>query len=388
MIPMWGATGGLNASLAFSLGFADKGAGIVDLTPNRAAGSGTPTFTRATTAYTKLSTGLWASVASGSPRYCYYGEDTVAKSAGDGGYLCELAATQLVTPTASIRDMTDASWVKVTMTAAKTSVGITGGANTATRLTAAGAVSTILQTLVAAASTRTYSCWMRRVTGTGTILIQQGATTLDVTALINSTTYTLVQLPASVLNSAFGITINTNTDAIDVDFNQFEAGNTATSPLDAAGAARNADVLTYVGSGNINAAQGTAYAEINTFLPAGQNSSGNMCIVASDAVNTLRIVSGQPNTAIGTNDSTTSVTKTGLTSAFTAFRKRACSWGGAGLFATGDGATPASGAFDGSMGAGTTIGVGNTAGGGSQFDGIIRTVKIYQAQLDTAAITA
>ena len=243
--------------ISFFLPLTDSGAGTVNLVPG--IGAGVATFTRATTAWTKRESGLWASVGSGVARSAYIGMNTAVGAYG--GYLAEGAGTQLVTPTASIRDMTNAAWAKVTMTTAFTSTGIGGVVNSCTRLTATGATSTILQTLVAAASTRTYSCWIKRITGTGTINLAQGATTLDVTALINSATFTLVQLPSSTLNSAFGIQIITSGDALDVDFNQFEAGGFATSPMDAAGAARNADVLTYPTAGWFNAAAGTLFVQ-------------------------------------------------------------------------------------------------------------------------------
>ena len=120
---------------SFVLPLADLGAGAVSTTLQ--VGVGSPTFTRATTAWTKLASGLWASVASGTPRACYLGANTAIGAYA--GYLAEGAATQLVTPTATIRDMTQAQWVKVTMTTAKTSAGIDGVASSCTRCTATGA---------------------------------------------------------------------------------------------------------------------------------------------------------------------------------------------------------------------------------------------------------
>lgn len=231
--------------------FADLGAGVVDLSGG--------TFTRATTAWTKLASGLWAPVASGAPRSHYLGMNTAVGAYN--GWLQESARTQLVTPTASIRDMTDASWVKTTMTAAKTATGIDGAANSCSTLTAAAGNATCLQTLVAAASSRTYSCWIRRRTGTGTINItQDGSAFTDITSQINSLTFTQVQLNASVLNASFGIRIVTNGDAIDVDFNQFEAGSFASTPIDNTGT-RNADVLSYAKGSVLNLAAGAVYVE-------------------------------------------------------------------------------------------------------------------------------
>ncbi|HQR43584.1 MAG TPA: hypothetical protein PLX97_12900, partial [Gemmatales bacterium] len=92
-------------------------------------------------------------------------------------------------------------------------------------------------------------------------------------------------------------------------------------------------------------------------------------------------------TAIENFDGATVLTKTGLSSMETAPRKRVSSWGGSTKSVTGDGVPPASGAFDGNMGAGATtlIGVGcNPAATGSEWFGNIRNVRIGQRQLATS----
>ena len=250
--------------LTFELLFADLGAGVVSTV--EAINGTTPTFTRATVAWTKLSTGLWAEVASGSPR-SFYGANGNTVAGSYLGYFAEGAGTQLVTPDASIRDMTDASWVKgATLTVAKTGIGIDGVTNSCSRLTG-GLVTitnTIFQTLTAAASTRTYSCWIKRITGTGLIYITQdgiSAVFTEVSGLLNTSTFTRVSITASQLNAVFGIRVDGNGDEILVDFNQFEAGAFATSPLATAGAARNADVLTYPTTGWLDAGGGTLFVE-------------------------------------------------------------------------------------------------------------------------------
>ena len=157
---IYGVATSRSDGVIFDLPLSDAGAGTVNTLPVFAAGSYTATFTRATVAWTKLSTGLWASVATGVARSCYLGANTAVGAYG--GYFAEAAGTQLVTPTASIRDMTDASWVAVTCTKAKTATGIDGAANSASTLTATGATATVLQTLVAAASSRAFSAFVRR----------------------------------------------------------------------------------------------------------------------------------------------------------------------------------------------------------------------------------
>lgn len=258
MLLNWGMGGGGIGRPSFALGFANLGSGLVDTSSQGSPVA--PTFTRATIAWSKLASGLWAPIASGSARYTFNGATTAV--ATTGGYFAEGARTELVTPLTSKRDMTDAAWSKgATITVAKTGTGIDGVVNSCSRLTggAVSATNTAFQTLVAAASSRTYSVWLQRVTGTGVINITQdgGSTFTDVTASVNSSTFTRVELNASVLNAAFGIQVVTNGDVILADFNQFEAATFASSPIDVGGVTRNADVLTYPLTGWYNTATGT-----------------------------------------------------------------------------------------------------------------------------------
>lgn len=360
----------------FNLPLNDLGVGAVNTTPTFAAGSPTPTFTRATAAWTKLSTGLWAQVASGTARSAYLGADTAIGAYA--GYFGELGATQLVTPTASIRDMTDASWVAVNVTAAKTATGIDGVVNSASTLTAGAIGGSILQTLVAAATSRVYSVFLRRKTGVGTITIQQGATTLDVTAQLNASTYTRVSLTASVLNSAFGIIFGTSGDAVEADFNQFEA-TVLTSPMASTGAARSADVLTYVATGNCIAAAGSLYIESATFN-AGASTAYDGIALSAGGVPYLA------NSSVMSNDGTnTANTATGLT--INVISKIATSWGTLGLRAVKDGGTVATNSFDGGMGNDTgNIQFHITAG--IPFSTTSKNVKIYSSQFSDANLQA
>jgi len=367
-----GGLGGLLNSANFILPLNDLGSGAVNTA--LANGTGAATFTRATAAATKLSTGLWnLGVASGTARSTYLGLTTAVDAYG--GYLAEAAATQLLLDP---RDMTTANWVLgATLTRAKTSTGIDGTANSATRLTggAVAATNTVLQTLVAAASSRTYSCWIKRVTGTGTIgICQDGLTFTDISGQINSATYTLVQLNASKLKASFGVQISTNGDAVDVDCNQFEAGAVATTPIPAAGT-RNADSLTYQFSGNASTSAGTIYAEKSLL-----SSGATMVIIgfAASTGNALR----QPATATSStiNDGTNTVTKAGLSTPVGTMRKRAASYGGTGMSITGEGAAVQTGTFDGAV-TSIAIGIGCDTSGANNLNGTLMNVRIWQQQL-------
>lgn len=365
--------------ITFNLPLTDAGAGIASTTPSASSGSGTPTFTRATVAWTKLSTGLWAQVASGQPRACYLGATTAV--AAYGGYFSEQAGIQLVTPDASIRDMTNAAWTATNVTPLKNATGIDGVVNSASTLTCTSNGGSIQQTLTAAASSRTYSVWLRRKTGTGTITLNQGATTLDVTASLNGTTYTRVSLTASVLNAAFGITFGTSGDEVEADFNQFEAGAFPTSPMATAGAARNADVLTYAVLDNISILQGNVYAECAfTNLAA----STDREIVAAGNALTSAIIDAFDSVTYRVNDGSLSNDWTVPAVAVHTVQKVAVSYGGVvcSFFTNGAQISPATKVFDGAMNM-VTLGIGHSNAARQPY-GFMKNIKIYNFPLTAA----
>jgi hypothetical protein len=379
-----GGTGGSGGGSfpSFFLPLDDLGNGIVNTVPAIALGSAVPTFTRASVAWTKLPSGLWGQVATGIARATYLARNTAVGAYG--GYWSEPAGVQLVTPTAAIRDMTDPSWIAVGITSVKTATGIDGVPNVASTLTATAPNGTILQTLVAAASARDYSVFLRRKTGSGVVLIQQGVTTLDVTAQLNTVTYTRVELNASVLNSAFGIQIAASGDVIEADFNQFEALTAtqfASSPMVTTGAARAADVMSFVQTGNYDVTQGTAYAELST------NWTTTPVNAVAIGLRTLYVGSAGASTVIQSTDGTFFPSAVGLTSMNGVVRKRASSWGAAGLFDDGDGAVPSNTAFDGAMQV-APLGIGCNSTGIEQFNGTLKNVQIRQAQVTSAQLQA
>ncbi len=358
-------------SFAATFGDSDSNGGV---TLTLTKGAGVATFTRATAAAARLESGLWnLNVASGVARSHYL------PSGEYGGYLSEKAATQVIT---FPRDMTNAAWVKVGMTTAQTSTGLEGLANTCTRLTATVGGDTALQTAAIAATNHTYSAYVKRITGTGTITLKCAAATLDITALINSSTFTLVQMTDATLNAAVGFAITTIGDAIDVDCNQLEAGTYATTPIPAAGT-RNADILSYTFAGNASHTLGTAYAEISSewatadpaVFPAiisfGTNlPSGVLIGIANTA-----------STAIETWDSTNTTQKTGLSSYNNTVRKVAVAYSAAAstLSITGGGLAVAAGVFDGTYD-NTAIFVGSSDNI-SYWDGTIKNVKFWLTRL-------
>ena len=383
------AFGTQDPGLIFELPLSDAGSGAVLTTPTVAGGSPTPTFTRATVAWTKLSSGLWASVASGTARYSYLGADTAVGAAG--GYFAEGAGTQLVTPTASIRDMTNAAWTAgATMTVALDGVGIDGAANSCSRLTggAVSATNTIFQTLVAAASSRTYSVWLKRVTGTGVINITQdgGVGYTDVTSQINSSTFTRVSLTASQLNAAFGIQVVTSGDVILADFNQFEPGAFATSPMAAAGVARNADALSFPSAGNM-----VASGSPETWYVEAQQSQlidSTSCALL-DTDSNYRFLGVQVN-AVPYGYHNAAATLIAAVDAMVAgvVSKIAARYDGSNFQLVSDGSAGSAQAMGAQAGAATSLYVGYLSGGTTQLFGTIRNLRIYSTALTAAQLQA
>lgn len=178
------------------------------------------TFTRASSAvdYAQTLDGRWMPFGIGAPRIT------------DRGLLLEGARTNLLL---YARDFTDAAWVKVNVTAALTQTGILSDANSASLLTATSGLGTILQTVVSASATRATTCFVKRVTGTGTIeFTTDGVTYTDITALISTGEFYRAEIrQAAVTNPIVGFRITTSGDAIAVDFAQLESAGGASSPI-------------------------------------------------------------------------------------------------------------------------------------------------------------
>lgn len=231
-----GGFGGFNPTLYVP--FNDAGGGVVDTSVY--IGDTSAAFSRSSTAWTRLASGNWFEVAGGLPR-SYYGPDGTYR-----GCMIELGRTNR---SLWSRDLTNGAWVATTTTPLKNVTGIDGQANSASRLTCDTGGGTLFQTIVNASAARTFSCWMKRITGTGTVSItlDGGSTSTNVTGLINSTTWTLVQMTQTLANPVVGFIMATAGDVIAIDMCQEETGAFATTPYPATTVAvtRNADALTY-----------------------------------------------------------------------------------------------------------------------------------------------
>lgn len=129
------------------------------------------------------------------------------------------------------RDLTNAAWTKTNTTAVKNQTGIDGVLNSASSLTATVANGTCLQVVTLASSNRSQTCYVKRITGVGTInMTTDGGTTW--TAITVTANWTRVSIPAQIVtNPSLGFQIVTNGDAIAVDFVQNETGAYPTSAI-------------------------------------------------------------------------------------------------------------------------------------------------------------
>jgi hypothetical protein len=128
-------------------------------------------------------------------------------------------------------DFTNAAWVKVNVTAAKTATGPDGVTNSASTLTSTLANGTVLQTIISASAARITSMFVKRRTGSGTVEVTQNNGVLW-TAVTVTANWTRVSVPsATILNPIVGVRIVTSGDAIDVALFDHEVGAFITSPI-------------------------------------------------------------------------------------------------------------------------------------------------------------
>lgn len=310
-----------------------------------------------------------------------------ADAKGPFGYFSEPAATNLVRYS---RDMTQANWVSTNATTALTQKGIDGATNSASLLTATAANATVLQTITQAATSSTYSVYVKRVSGSGTISIAQGAMTSDITSLINSSTWTRVYLNASVLDPAVGFNIATSGDAIAVDGNQFEVGIYPTSyiPTTSATVTRASDILYYSDINNYYDAAGTIYEEVVGMYP-GISTCGNSLIWLSRGLSGrfFYCMLGTAFTAVYSYDGTNILNSNLSTSHNNSGVpiNMAASWSGATKTISYNGTAPTSGSYIGTFGSGNIF-VGGQ--GSNTLTGTQRNIKIWNKAVTAPALQA
>lgn len=130
-------------------------------------------------------------------------------------------------------DLTNAAWVKTNTTALKDAIGLDGVANSASTLTATANAGTCLQTVTIASAAFTYSVYVKRKTGSGTVEITDNnlTNTTDITASLSSSAWTRFNITRTQANPVFGFRLGTSGDEIEVDYNQLESGAFPTSGI-------------------------------------------------------------------------------------------------------------------------------------------------------------
>ncbi len=298
------------------------------------------------------------------------------------------------------RDLTQSgSWTVNTVTALKDQIGADGVSNAASSLLATGANSTVLQSITSTSGTRVFSCYVKRLVGTGEIDItmDNGSTWTQIDGSINSSSYTRVQIPiASSANPVVGFRIVTNTDKIAVDFCQMEkltgsAPTVATNPM-----------LTT--SASVTRCNGGGTEELFFNTPASNFNAGIAWVnnlVCAQPVGFVIVGSGNAPASVaclisgtdlggyfitGAVNGTTMVGASGGVAGLGNINKMAFSLGGGIRAACVNGGTIATAAVAFSNTQATHGGLGNNGGGAISINGYISRATYFQRELTTGEL--
>lgn len=312
--------------ISFELPLADLGDGEVDITLARGVGTGT--FTRATAAWTRNSAGEWIEVAAGTPR-SYYSAAGVYM-----GYLAEGARTN--------------HFLNASTPANQTSPSLDTG---------------------------TYALWME---GSGSVTVSANTATItgDGEATAGNPVIFTVTVAGTVDYTVSG----------SPDFVVSELGAFPGTFIDTAASAvtRNADVLTYTNTGNVDGTRGWVYAEVSTLYSTSANTS--VAIGATSDNFLLYISASLIADRIRQFDGTNlSVAGAGTTNFNGSVRKVAGAWGGSTMIATKDGTLGSAALFDGNFSP-NGIGIGCDTGGGDPWFGTLRNVRIGVVKANDLAL--
>lgn len=388
MIPLWANSLGLNAGLSFWLPLDDLGAGAVNTTPIVAAGSPTPTFSRATTAYTVNAAGVLVSVNSGVARSAYD-----FTSLAYLGYLAEESRTNYITFS---NDLSNAAWAKRNGHVV-TSVNnpAPDGTNTASLITVTGGSPGTSQgvfTESAANGNVAYdgSMYLKNNSGITSVTIvikDRGSDVVRATKLVSvASSWTRVDLTGTPAGASAGFRFEFQAEQANGSFfvwgAQGEAGVFATSVMPTSGATftRSADVLTYPNAGNMDGTVGSCYAEGTSNGTAGLvaffvGTDTNGRLLETSAVTNIRAIdNGAANIAVKTLLQNWAV-------AGAAPKKIASTWGGTNLKVTSEGQAPAAGASFTLMSTANPIGVGNLFSAANSINGTIKNVRLWTRAL-------
>jgi len=365
-------SGGVNANLD------------LDFVNNRAWNNGGTTIASLLTC-TRASTGYYTN-ANGTLQS--FGNNVLRYETGPNGngLLVEESRTNVVLWN---RDLTNVSWTKTNCTAALDQTANDGTVNGASSLLATAGNATCLQAITLGSSARFQSCWIKRITGTGTInmTMDNGATWTAVTVTAG---WTSVSIPTQTLaNPTVGFQIVTNGDKIAIDFVQNENGAFQTSPIPttSSSATRAVDSITGSTAGFYNATASTLYTQAMTFVPSSASQQNTFVINDGSAANrfmlytdgtlhaTGLVTTASSNVAVLTDSAVTqSVTyKSAMAAAANNYAE---------VLNNGAAVTSASGAMPSGI---TSFYVGADRGSGTQ-NGYIKRIAYWNTRLSNAAL--
>lgn len=296
------------------------------------------------------------------------------------------------------RDLSNAAWVKTSMTCTLNATGMRGDANQASTCTSTAINGTVLQTITTAAATRSTSFRVKKVTQTGQIQVTRdnGTTWTDISASLSSTTWKWVvsaespgctgspsncivvaAMTGSVLNPTIGFRFLNSGDSIIVDFAQDEDSAWPTLPIltTAASATRAAQTLTFAGVASVANAGCAAV----TFMPHWTGAvgpttgyltggtAGRYLYQLGTSAAGVRVYDGVNDLSTGTSNHTAGQE-----------RRYRSTWTGSTMTLTNVTDTgTVSGAFSGTMSTGT-LEIGAAAGwaGGVEVAGVLKGIQL------------
>lgn len=185
------------------------------------------------------------------------------------GIIFEGASTNLV-PQSNLTS--DATWTLTNGTASNTDAGSSSpdGTATAPSFTATSANATIL--LTTSVTARTFSVWLKRKTGSGTVEITANGGTTWTAVTLPASGWGRFQVTATSASQKCGVRVVTSGDEIYMWGAQFEAKPFATTLIPTAGSSRtrNAESYTFANASNRTAATESIFYKIVPFFNGSQ----------------------------------------------------------------------------------------------------------------------
>ena len=305
------------------------------------------------------------------------------------GEMIETPAENLV-PKSKV--FNDATWTASNLTPADNEVLSPDGTTNAASLTATAANGSLL--LATSVTAQTFSVWLKRKTGTGTVKITANGGT-NWTEVTLTTSWRRFQETRASASQKCGIQIVTDTDAVYVWGAQFEDWPHATSfvPTTSVARTRPAETLKYVISGNRTAAIETMivkFASDSNFA----NDGKNRYLLATDTKNRLLYKVSNLTTVKGMANSTDSsaahVTSTSSLLGNTSYIVAVVMYGetaATNMEIYFNGVSEATDADNYTANAwGTSFYVGDSVGGGDHLNGIVQSVVFYNRALSAPEV--